>query len=134
MTHNFQDKVAIYHELSITEVKELLKLAIDCEVSVNGEIINKLVNPQFPYYCWDGDKITQMSCIPKEESKYRWITLTEFTQYMKGKGKEQFKKELTLNSNYKATITKDNITVGCQTFTHETLDKLYELSLKARNS
>ncbi len=32
----------------------------------------------------------------------------------------------------KAIVAKDNIKVGCQTFTHEAIDKLHDASLKAR--
>lgn len=37
-----------------------------------------------------------------------------------------------LNNQYSAVINKDNVEVGCQTFTHEKIDELHAASLKAR--
>ena len=39
---------------------------------------------------------------------------------------------ITLNHDYAAVVDKDGISVGCQKFSHETLDKLHAASLKAR--
>ena len=38
--------------------------------------------------------------------------------------------EVKLNDNHTATVTHANITVGCQTFTHEAIKELYEASVK----
>lgn len=37
---------------------------------------------------------------------------------------------IKLNDAHSASVTRANITVGCQTFTHETIKELYEASVK----
>ena len=40
--------------------------------------------------------------------------------------------KVELNLEYHAIVTKEDIAVGCQKFTHEMMDKLHEASLLAR--
>lgn len=40
---------------------------------------------------------------------------------------------IQLNPSYTATLTSTTIKVGCQEFTHEVLEELYEASRKIRN-
>lgn len=44
------------------------------------------------------------------------------------------KEDLKLSGGYTATITKHNVKVGCQSFSHEIIKKLYQLSVKAQKS
>ncbi len=45
-----------------------------------------------------------------------------------------FSEDIVLNASYTATVKKEAVTVGCQTFSHEAVKKLYESSVRAQAS
>lgn len=134
MAHNFPGSVLINKALTLAEAKELLKLAIDAEIPIYHEVFKTLVDEKYPYYCYNDGNITQTSTHPTDSSKYFVVTLDEFKQFMIGKGKLPYREKVTLNDSYEAIVTKTNITVGCQTFTHDAIAKLYKISQKALKS
>lgn len=133
MAHNFPGLVMIDRALTLTEAKELLKLAIDAEMPIYHEVFKTLVDKEYPYYCYNHGNITQ-TCVKQTDNKYLIVSFNEFKQFMVGKGKLPYRKKLTLNDSYEAIVTKTNITVGCQTFTHDAIAKLYKISQKALKS
>jgi hypothetical protein len=41
--------------------------------------------------------------------------------------------EVVLNNSHTAIVSKDSVKVGCQTFTHEAIERLYNASKEATN-
>ena len=137
MKHNFPKDVRIIckdiHNLK--QGKELLKLAVDFECPIGINTLNEIVNKLYPRFTWYGNVICLTSLKP-ENSRSIWVTFEEFKAFIQGKGVyiAPFKQELELNSEYKATVTKEYVKVGCQEFSHDVIKKLYQLSQKALKS
>jgi len=135
MKHNFPkgiSYVTINRPLTDEEVKEIFYLAIDTNIPIGSETIRRRVNPDYPHLSFSDAKLINVQRIDDDDLS---VTFEEFKQFMQGKGTytPPFEEELQLNSNHTATVTKKGIRVGCQVFTHETIDTLYELSKKARS-
>lgn len=139
MKHNFPTDVSIVctHIHNLKEGKEILHLAVDGECPVYGDVLKTIVNKKYPRFYWDGDENSLCQTSARIGYKgYIWVSLEEFKAFLQGKSKYKtpFKQELKLNSSYTATVSKDNVKVGCQSFTHDVVKKLYQLSLKAQKS
>ena len=137
MKHNFPTDVPIActHIHNLKEGKEILHLAIDGESPIGSGTTEKLIDKAYPRFCWDDNKLTQTASNIKSK-EYIWVTFEEFKSFLQGKGKCNlpFKEELKLNDNYTAVVTKEEVEVGCQGFSHEIIKKLYQLSVKAQKS
>lgn len=137
MKHNFPEGVSIActHVHNLKEGKEILKLAIDGDCLIYKEVLSKIVDKEYERFYWDkDDKYISQTCAEINDNEYIWVSFEEFKAFLQGKGKCNlpFKQDLKLSDSYTATVTKDNVKVGCQTFTHNTIKLLYQLSLKAQ--
>ena len=140
--HNFPLNTKIkYFCLEKTEteaqLKEILKLAIDNDVNFDYQEIK--IDSNYPLLCFSVNSNELTRCKKNINDKDCIISITQFKQFIKGIGdvnslKIPFSEEITLNSDYKAIITKEKIVVGCQEFTHDIIKKLYQLSQKALKS
>lgn len=83
----------------------------------------------YPYVFCDGMYITA-SCINMVCDIV--IPFSELYRYDEILEKEN---EITipLNSTHNAIVSKDNVTVGCQTFSHEAIEKLYNAVQKFKD-
>lgn len=139
MKHNFPEGVSIgcTHVHNLKEGKEILHLAIDGSCKISTGATEKIADKDYPRFCWDN--IAKELCETSDEvgnKDYIWVSFAEFKEFLKGKSKYKtpFKETLKLSNDFTATITKENVKVGCQTFTHNTIKLLYQLSLKAQKS
>lgn len=137
MKHNFPSTINVvcHHIVNLEEAKEILKLAIDYDLSVYQTVLDNKISSKYPYYIWDANesRLTRKTdCL--QDSKSIVVSLEEFKEFMQGKGnyKKPYRKEIKLNSGYTAVVTKKIVTVGCQEFSHETIDELHRCSLIAR--
>jgi len=133
MAHNFPqgyDYITINEELTKNELKNIAKLSIDCDINLQTIDTFLETRSMHKYVSFARQKIVKVNTIDEDDFV---ITKDEFINFMKGIGEEVFNETLILSDKYSARVTKSSIKVGCQYFTHETLDKLHELSLKARN-
>lgn len=131
MKHNFPElNIVCNKKVTIQELKELLHLAVDANLPLGYIYINDI--KVYPYIAWS-DNLCQSKNI---EDFDLIVSFEEFKAFIQGKGKykEPFKEVLELNKEYKAEITKQQVNVGCQTFSHEIIKKLYESSQKALKS
>jgi hypothetical protein len=125
--------------VTLAEAKTILKLCIDNDVPVYEKTFLKPFDEKYPNYHWNGvfNEILQnneKSYI--NDNEYMFVSFTEFCNYIKGQGKvikAPFKIELKLNSEYNAIVTKYDITVGCQSFSHDIIQQLAELSKIAQS-
>lgn len=139
MKHNFPKNVSIGCTLvhNLKQGKEILHLAIDGGCEIYSKTITEIIDKKYPRFCWDDSR--QELCLTSDlinDKNYIWVSFEQFKAFLQGKGKYTvpFKQELQLNSQYKAIVTKNDIKVGCQSFTHDVVKKLYQLSLKAQKS
>ncbi len=71
-------------------------------------------------------KISGYNCL---QDGYRNInSIGEFINYVIDNSVPVIK--VKLNDEYSAVVTRENITVGCQKFTHQAIKELYEASIK----
>lgn len=130
MKHNFPDTlVYVDKKLTINELKEIVNLMMDCELELR--YVGTAYIKKYPYIFWDGFKVAQTL---SQKSFGICVSFTEFKKFLKGQGKCPYIKNLQLNDEYDATITKENVKVGCQQFSHEIIKKLYLESQKALKS
>lgn len=134
--HNFPKDVQIVckEKHTLEQSKEILKLCVDNDVPIySSYIFNDKVREEYPYYLWDGTSLMRVRMYVNSNIA---VSLEEFKQFIIGKGKYKvpFNKELKLNSEYTAIVTKEKIIVGCQQFSHDIVKKLYLLSQKAQKS
>lgn len=138
--HNFPENEAIMcskvHNLK--EGKEIIKLCIDHDIEIASiATMQNMANPSYPRFLFNKDgELTQTSSDIEEVAT---VSLEEFKNFIQGKGDEKkisrpFEETLELSYDYKATVTKKNVRVGCTEFSHETIDALYALSQKARKA
>ncbi len=134
--HNFPNHINV-SVANVTEkqAKTILKLCIDNDVDIASETIEDKINKRYPNYHFEfeNQEITQ-NCADSNDNEYHFVSFNEFCNYIKGKGikiKPPFKQELVLNGSYKAIVTKENVKVGCQEFSHDIIKKLYEASQEA---
>lgn len=76
------------------------------------------------------DRLNILDCFESVDHETAiFVTKEQFINAYKN-----YKQPITikLNDKYNAIITKENITVGCQTFTHEKIAELYTESVKIR--
>ena len=137
MKHNFPEGVSIgcTHVHNLKEGKEILHLAIDSDCAIYEEVFNNIADKQYPRFYWGkNDKKISQTYADEGDDDYIWVSFTEFKLFLQGKGKYKtpFKETLKLSNDYTATVTKKDVKVGCQTFTHNTIKLLYQLSLKAQ--
>ena len=136
--HNFPSDINIsVKDVTLSQAKTILKLCIDEDIDIYEDVVKFKVNSNYPNYHYDSNYniITQNNNDDKND-KYYFVSFSEFCNYIKGKGtkyKQLFKEEIKLNDSYTAIITKKGITVGCQSFSHEIIEKLYNTSKKALN-
>lgn len=136
--HNFPSHIKVSTDKAVTleQAKTILKLCIDNDVKIYSSTFEMMVDKKFSKYCWlnTNEEITQTYAGPGDDG-YIFVSFTEFCNYIKGKGKKikaPFREGLELNSSYSAIVTKDSVIVGCQTFSHNIINKLAELSKKAQ--
>jgi len=138
MKHNFPEDAVIIckHKHNLKQAKEIFHLAIDGDCLIYENTLEIPVDTQYPYFLWENGKITQTFRTKEKYPGDLFVSFEEFKAFLQGKGKYNppFKQELHLNSQYKAVITKENVTVGCQKFSHDTIKQLYQLSQKALKS
>ena len=139
MKHNFPTDVSIActHIHNLKEGREILHLAIDGNCPINSATSKTVLDKVYPKFFFDKEyqRISQTKAITGDK-EYIWVSFEEFKAFLKGKGKCKlpFKQDLRLSSSYTATVSKENVKVGCQTFTHDIIKQLYQLSLKAQKS
>jgi hypothetical protein len=139
MKHNFPEyvNVTLKQKCTINQIKELLKLAIDQDINIASGIFKDLKKDNTTIF-WDGyNEICVCQNDPIDACNTDlFVSLKEFKAFFEGKGKYTlpFNETLELNSEYKAEVTKENIKVGCQTFSHNKVAELYKLSQKALKS
>lgn len=134
--HNFPKgtEVVCKEKHNLKQGKEILNLCINNGVIIGKETQREVVDIKYPYFVYSGDTLD----LRKDYNDFSIliVTLEEFKQFIIGKGKYKapFNEELELNEEYTAIITKEDIAVGCQKFSHDTVKKLYLLSQKAQKS
>lgn len=128
----------VLEKVSDKELKDILKIAIDSD-GVKFDTENLLIKPSevYPFVAFDvsDQEVTKINDL--YDSKTAIVTVESFKAFIKGKGKTSmvkmpFAEILELNSNYKATVYKNKVVVGCSEFTHEKIAELYALSQKAK--
>lgn len=124
-------------DVTLQQAKTILKLCIDNQVEFGSSLIRTPVGSDFPhyYYNYDENILDQCDTITTEDIDVV-VSFKEFCNYIKGVGKTikpPFKKDVVLNSLYTATVTKQEVKVGCQTFNHDVIKKLYEAILDSQN-
>lgn len=139
MKHNFPKNITIVcnEKHNLAQAKEILKLAIDADINIDQATLEVKVDSDYPYFMVDKSlDLTQNMGKESDAIDDLVVNYEEFKAFFIGKGKYKpvFKEEIKLNSSYTAEITKANIIVGCQTFSHEILKKLYLSSQKAQKS
>ena len=139
MAHNFPQgcNVILDQELDLPLAKTVLKTLLQEDIPASDILFEDgLIDSTYRYIGWDGEDIEKITLFwDKNPSPTDLIvTLEEFKKFCKGRGTQEIPvvKELELNSNYKAIVTKKDIQVGCQTFDHKTLADLYKLSLEVQ--
>lgn len=129
--HNFPENVDVVCDVKLTQkqAKEILKLSIDYDLNICRDVVSNKVNDEYPYYGFDANEgeLTQFSNI--DDDNFIIVNFNEFKNFIKGNGNII---KLELNNEYTAILTPNQIKVGCQTFTHETLEKLYKESQKIK--
>lgn len=132
--HNFtKDRYTVINKkLTINQINEILKLAIDEDLCIATSLQkNKRLNQKdYPYLGWDGWNITRF----QNHTGDIGVSIEEFILFMKGKGKQPYQETLKLNDEYTAEITKEGVKVGCNYFSHKLIENLYKLSLKVQKS
>ena len=134
--HNFPKNIEVVckQKHTLAQGKEILKLCIENGIVIPECTQKEIVDSTYPYFLYD-DKVLNQTYDLDGKNRLK-VTLQEFKQFIVGEGKYQapFTQELKLNDEYKAVVTKEKITVGCQEFSHEIIKKLYLLSQKALKS
>lgn len=137
--HNFPKGIDVVctHKHNLKEAKEIFHLCIDNDVNIYHKTFQDPVNDKYENFVFDNyEGLSQIQFNNKKDNNHLYVSFEEFKAFIQGKGKynPSFKEELKLNDIYLAVITKQNIMVGCQEFSHETIKKLYQLSQKALKS
>jgi hypothetical protein len=65
---------------------------------------------------------------------YYFVTVPEFLDIVSKPKVVPFQKTVKLNDEYVAYVTKENVKVRCQTFSHHAIAELYALTLQAKQS
>jgi hypothetical protein len=136
--HNFPSDINIsVKNVTLIQAKTILKLCIDEDIDIYEGVVKIKVDSNYPNYHYDSDdNFMNYNRADNGHKRYYFVSFSEFCNYIKGKGtkyKQPFKEEIALNDSYTAIITKKEITVGCQSFSHEIIEKLYNTSKKALN-
>ncbi len=136
--HNFPEgkKILCNKIHTLKEAKDILKLCIDHDVPFHHSVLDAFVDIDYPRFTFTDDVVTQSSDIPEDCAT---VSLEEFKNFIQGKGDEKkiskpFEDTMELNYQYKATVTKKGVKVGCTDFTHEKIAELYNLSQKAQKA
>lgn len=137
MKHNFPKgkNIICGQKLSLAQTKEIFKMCIDVDILIYKETLEKPVDESYPYLVFEDDILTQLINKDRNSNRDLIVSFEEFKAFLRGKGKyKEPPKPITLklNDEYNAEISKSGIKVGCQIFTHESIDKLYALSKKMR--
>lgn len=135
--HNFPNHIYVtVKNVTLTQAKTILKLCIDAKLPFNEDMILNPVDSEYCHYFYDYNEKNYISQSDKIADKDDIVvSFTEFCNYIKGKGKiikPPYKKEIVLNSSYKAVITSQKVEVGCQTFSHEVIKSLYEAVIESQ--
>ena len=136
--HNFPKNISVVckEELTLKQAKEILKLALENNVIIHEDTQREPVDIIYPYFIFEhNDEILTQDRECNNKNKLN-VSLREFKNFIQGKGiyKEPFSKIIKLNDKHEAIVTKENIKVGCQSFTHVKLKELYLLSQEALKS
>lgn len=116
----------VYENFVLDCIDPMVQLLVIDTLKANGIPVYEHTNeydPNFPYLKWDGECLCQTT---------NWKGMEK---YSLGQFMNKFMNishTVRLNSEYLATVTKENVKVGCQTFSHEVIDKLYEASQEVR--
>lgn len=84
----------------------------------------KCYDEEYPILFWDASE-KMLSQTPSNDDK-EICSLEKFIEKFTNPN------TLKLNDSYIAKFTKTCVEVGCQSFSYETIDKLYEMSVKFR--
>ena len=137
MKHNFPNNIDIICNQKLTtikQVKDILKKCIDLEIPISCGVIKDPSPKEYPYIGWDSDdkEITLFGeCIEKEG--YLITNKAEFDEFMQGTSDLLKTKTIQLNDEYSAVISRKNVIVGCQHFSHEKIEELYNAIKKFKS-
>lgn len=137
MKHNFPpDKVVICKQkLTLAQTKEIFKMCIDVDIPIYEDTLKKPLDDVYPFLIFSSNNTLSQDTGCWIDNSYIEVSHAEFKAFLRGKGKYTPPPKpitLSLNDEYDAEISKDGVKVGCQTFTHEIIDKLHALSKKMR--
>jgi hypothetical protein len=144
MSHNFPKTfhyIICNEKLTAEQVKEIFYLAINAGIPIIEKIQADVSIKEIPFFIAFKKDISfnheSITYIDKIDINNLSVSFEDFKLFLQGKGvyvEKELRKIIQLNKHYKAIVTKQNINVGCQIFSHETIKNLYELSQKILNS